>query len=576
MTITAATVLPDVTGLDKTFDYLVPDALAAQVRVGSLVRITLAGRRVGGWVVRLGAPSPDVAVSKLVPIAAWSGHGPDASTIDLARWAATRWGTDRLRPFLVTAGPHTRVRAIGASVRRSAGPLPGVGAGVRRLIDDGGGVVRISPTDDVLPVVLALAERGTSLVIHPGHDARMLLAAQLRAVGLTVAVVPDDWALAAAGTDVVLGGRAAAWAPAPQLAGVMVIDEHDESLQEERTPTWHARDVAIERSARAGVPCVLVSPCPTVTALAWSGARWMRPSVADERSGWPIIDVVDRTDEEPWKRSLLTSRLIEALRDPSLTVVCVHNTPGRARLLACRSCRSLITCERCEAAVAQTDDGTLACHRCGIVRPPVCQRCGSGAMANVRPGVTRLREELEVAASRSVVAVTGESDDLPAAGVYVGTEAVLHRVRSADVVAFLDIDAELLAPRYRAAEQAIALLVRAARLVGPRSGGGRIIVQTFSPEHPVIQSALLADPGRLAKVEAARRRDLGLPPFSALARVSGTGADEFVAASGLPAAPDGDGFLVRAPSWDGLGPVLAATPRPKGSRLRIEVDPARR
>jgi primosomal protein N' (replication factor Y) len=246
-------------------------------------------------------------------------------------------------------------------------------------------------------------------------------------------------------------------------------------------------------------------------------------------------------------------------------------------LLACRSCRSLIVCERCEAAVEQRDDGALWCRRCGTDRPPVCQHCGSGALANVRPGVSRLRDELQAAANRPVVAVTRDSPMTPdTAGVYVGTEAVLHRVDEADVVAFLDFDAELLAPRYRAAEHAMALLVRAARMLGPRADGGRLLVQTFTPRHPVIDAALFTDPGRLAKVEAARRRDLQLPPFSALARVSGAGALEFVAATGLAAAPDGDGVLVRADTWEHLGPVLATTARPKGSKLRIEVDPARR
>ena len=102
-----------------------------------------------------------------------------------------------------------------------------------------------------------------------------------------------------------------------------------------------------------------------------------------------------------------------------------------------------------------------------MLRPPVCLVCGAGRFANLRPGVTRLREELEAAANRPAVLVTGRDDERPApAGVYVGTEAVLHRVDRADTVAFLDFDREVLAPRYRAAEQAFALLVRAARLVG--------------------------------------------------------------------------------------------------------------
>jgi primosomal protein N' (replication factor Y) len=196
-------------------------------------------------------------------------------------------------------------------------------------------------------------------------------------------------------------------------------------------------------------------------------------------------------------------------------------------------------------------------------------------MALMKPGVTRLREELEAAANRPVVSVTGDTEALQASDVYVGTEAVLHRVRGIDVVAFLDIDAELLAPRYRAAEQTMALLVRAGRLVGPRDAGGRVLVQTFVPRHVVLQAAVLADPGRVTDDELQRREMLGLPPFRALAVVEGADAMEFAAATGLECAPTAKGAMVRADSWLELGHALAVTPRPKGSRLRVEVDPPR-
>jgi primosomal protein N' (replication factor Y) len=213
--------------------------------------------------------------------------------------------------------------------------------------------------------------------------------------------------------------------------------------------------------------------------------------------------------------------------------------------------------------------------RCGTVRPVVCQNCGSGAMAVLRAGASRMREEIEAAAGRPVGMVTGDTDELPATDVFVGTEAVLHRAGSADVVAFLDLDAELLAPRYRAAEQAMTLLVRAARLLGPRAGGGRILVQTFLPRHEVLQAVLHADPGRVTKVELERRQLLGLPPFAALAAISGDGAADFAAGTGLELTESNGDVLVRAATWEGLGRALAETPRPKGSRLRIEVDPAR-
>ena len=148
------------------------------------------------------------------------------------------------------------------------------------------------------------------------------------------------------------------------------------------------------------------------------------------------------------------------------------------------------------------------------------------------------------------------------------------------MVAFLDIDHELLAPRYRASEQAMALLVRGARLVGARGGGGRLLVQTFLPRHEVLQAALLADPGRLADIERARRRALDLPPFAALAEVSGAGSDEWAAAlravAGIAVGGGVSRYLVRAPTWDALGAALGTTPRPPRSRIRVAVDPPRR
>ena len=466
-----ARVVPDVTGLDKQFDYIVPDPLRDRVTIGAMVRVPLHGRRIGGWVVALGPPDGSVSLARLVPLAKWSGIGPSIDIIDLGRWAAHRWAAGRLRPLLVAASPPAMVGSLPATTAR------------RDLVEQEVSlprVIRLPPAADQLAVIVEALGRGPALVIHPSVDEARRLAARLREAGYTSAVHPEQWARASGGVDVVIGGRSAVWSACAALRTIVVLDEHDESLQEERSPTWHARDVAIERARRAGVPCVLVSPCPSATALHWAGSSLRRPSVSEEREGWPILEVVDRTKEEPWKRSLLTSPLIQHLRQSSQRVICVHNTKGRARLLACRTCNALQRCERCEAAVVQDDSGSLVCRRCDTVRPVVCQNCGSGALALIRPGVSRLREEIEAAAGRPVGVVTGDTDSLPDCDVLIGTEAVLHRARHADVVAFLDLDAELLAPRYRAGEQAMALLARAARLAGGRAGGGRLLVQTSS------------------------------------------------------------------------------------------------
>ncbi len=380
-----------------------------------------------------------------------------------------------------------------------------------------------------------------------------------------------------------LGARAAALAPVRDLAAAIVLDEHDESLREERAPTWNARDLVLERARRAGAPCVLVSPCPSLEALA-AGPE-TTPSRAVEREGWPVLDILDRRDEDPVRGGLLGERLVPVLRSVGAgvggPVVCVLNRRGRSRLLACDGCGELARCEEHRVPLVQAEEGALDCPVDGVRRPMVCDACGGLRFRNLRAGVARVREELEALAARPVCEVDAETPaaEVAAADVLVGTEAVLHRVDRASQVVFLDVDQELLAPRMRAAEQAMALLVRAARLVGPRSRGGRLVVQTRQPGHEVLQAVLHADPGRLVEAEAARRRLLGLPPYAALAQVSGAAAAEFVDRLGAPEGVDvlgpRDGaWLVRADGPEALADALASVERPAG-RLRIEVDPAR-
>jgi primosomal protein N' (replication factor Y) len=569
-----ARVLPDVRGFDKTFDYLVPEQLRSRVRVGTIVRVPLHGRRVGGWVVGLGTEPP--AGVALRPIAKVTGWGPPAELIELAEWAAWRWA-GHPAALLGAASPP----AVVAGLPLPPQPATPVPAPLDDLaieaLDRERAVLRLPPAADPVDLALAAAGRRPALVVTPSVGQARLLTARLRRAGVPVARYPTEWALGAAGATVV-GARAAAWAPVGGLGAVVVIDEHDEALQEERAPTWHGRDVAVERARRAGVPCVLASPVPSLEALAWGPL--LTPSRQAEREGWPLLEIVDRRGDDPARPTLLSAALVRHLRSER-RVVCVLNTAGRARLLACLSCGDLARCEHCGAAVTQGDDGRLRCPRCEAERPLVCRHCGAARMKTLRPGVTRLREELEAAAGTPVVAATKTTagEPLPEARIYVGTEAVLHQVPATDVVAFLDIDHELLAPRYRANEQALGLLARGARLVGPRATGGRLLVQTRQPHHEVLAAVLHADPGRLTGTELARRTALRFPPAAALAAISGEGAAAFVAALGTPLGVDilgpADGrWLLRAPDHQTLCDALAVTPRPPG-RLRVEVDPLR-
>lgn len=609
-------VLPDVPAVDRLLDYSVPARWAAQVRVGSVVRIPLQGRRVRGWIYELDRrPPPGVTLRAITKL---SGLGPDAAMLALAEWAAWRWAGRRLS-FIRAATPERAVwdlpaaPALPGSSERAALVPAQPGAAARPAVEaaslaaaafaaaqgDGASpvqVVRWPPGLERVAFAREALRDGPALLLTPSQAEADALARALRAEGHHIARAPQDWAAGAAGATVI-GSRAAVWAPVAGLRRVVVFDEHDERYQDERLPTWHARDVAVERARRAGAPVLLVSPLPSLEA-AQAGPLWV-PSRASERDGWPLTTVVDRRELDP-REGLYSAEVIDALRSDR-TVIVVHNRTGRAKLLACTRCGELCRCDECGAAMqstsrrgATTGTAVLRCAAAGHERPEVCSACGATRLAVLRPGVGRVREDIEAlvgepvgevsaagttVSDRSVTEDGGGDRSPPAADprVWVGTEAVLHRVRRAGTVIVLDLDQELLAPRFRAAERTLALLALAGRVVGGRRRDGRLVVQTRQPDHEVVQAVVHAEPSRWAEPEGARRRQLGLPPFNAVALIEGEGAEEFVTSLAAETAlqiqgPTEGRYLVRAPASAALADALMQVQRPL-ARLRIVVDP---
>ena len=592
----------DVAAVPKLFDYRVPERWAEDVRVGTRVRVELHGRRVGGWVVEDNVTPPEGV--DLHPLKAWSGWGPPPSVVDLAEWAAWRWAGP-ISFFLGVGSPRESVRRLPdvpvtrpSEAHRSASDLGELaGSAVR---SEGSTILRIAPTTDLIDVVLAVVDDaqassrpGGVLVVVPAVGWAERLCARLVRRGY---LATTDWAQARAGWPIVVGSRGAAWAPLPRLAAALVLDAHDESYREESAPTYSAVDVITERARREGCPCVLTSPCPPVVTSA--GRALAALPAAAERAGWSTLENVDRRGADPRSgmfseefvrlaRSVLDAPDVISGRGP---LVCFYDRTGRARILACAQCGELGQCTTCGAAVAQSASG-LRCPRCGSERPVVCAACGRMRMKTLRAGVTRLREEVAALLGVEVGEVAGASrlEDVPPAPVLIGTEAVLHRVRRAAAVVFLDIDLHLLAPRFSATDETLSLLVHASRLVGPRRGlaSARVLVQTRVPDHPLLLAVARGEPADVFDAEESMRAGAGLPPFSALAAVSGQLAPGYVDA--LRGAGAGGGgsdrtvtfselgeerYLVQAPGHAELCDLLASVPRPPGRGLRVEVDPA--
>ncbi|CAB4963254.1 unannotated protein [freshwater metagenome] len=617
MTLRVVRVRPDLPAIDRSFDYLVPDALAHQISVGAIVRIPLHGRRVRGWVVE-DFVQPETEISRILPLLKVVGAGPPPEILDLGRWAARRWIGPDVSFFGSASPPNAAVPNAAAESFSSGGDSASQGSSHSRLR-----VIAWPPSMDRRPLLDGLLPAsGSSIVIVPDVGRLNSLIKYLTRAGRVVHVMHATrtaaertlaWSEARKGNCVIVGGRGAVWAPVPDLAAMIVLDESDDTLQEERSPTWHARDIAIERARRCGAACTLVAAIPSAVAVSLV-EDVERPERSDESAGWARVEVVDLRDEAPGQ-GLLTDALARALHkcvDAGERALLVMNRKGRARLLACGACNELARCEGCGAAVVEVQSGetsavstdssaaevsrSLLCPVCSTARAWLCAGCGSTRLRVLRSGVSRIRDDLAALLPRSTVLDVDASTDvdlaaLREADVLVGTEAVLHRAprdRPVGLVAFLDLDQELLAPRHRAAEQSATLLARSARLLGPRAEARRLLLQTRLPEHDVVRGVSEADPSIAWISETQRRAALNYPPFGALAQLRGVEEAVAYAANMLRTFPgvtvlgpvaSGASFecLVRCPDSEALSVALLAVnagARALG-RMRVEVDPAR-
>ena len=629
----AVRVLVDEPAIDREFTYLLPPELASgrvKVTVGTVVRVVLNRRRLRGWVTALHAAAP--TGRELVPISGVVGVGPPPHVVELAGWAAWRWAGTRAH-FMRTASSDRVVAGVPNEPASWPAIPPSLSSG--GLADDGSaavaggpaesgrpdgistpewaqlawardqpvpGAVRLGPCADEWPLVTEALRHGRLLVLVPTVAWAAKLAGRLRRAGVETALAPRDWARAAV-AHAVVGTRSAAWAPCGRLDAVLVLDEHDEAYQSEAAPTWNAREVAIERARRDGARCLLAGPMPSPDALAHCAQAAGKAELAvitaarpAERDAWPRVQIADRRRDDPATGEWCGEALADLLRAGS-RVVCVLNRTGRARLAYCNSCGELAR-SRATGRALRLDKQQFTDPDSGETRPAVCESCGATRFRRARVGVKGVAAEMERLTQRRVVQVIGEGvrretdtgDGGPQAGLpasteaalYIGTEAALHRVRSADTVAFVDFDQELMAPRYRAAEEAFALLLRAARLVGPRSAGGRILVQTRLPAHPVLVAAADSDPGDWIRSEYERRAQMRQPPASAWALVSGVAAPGYIEnlsaspqAGALDIAGPADGtWRIRSDDRAALLDALVDAERPSG-RLRVAVDPMR-
>ncbi len=362
----------------------------------------------------------------------------------------------------------------------------------------------------------------------------------------------DTWrAIAKGEAPVVVGARSALFLPYPALGVIIVDEEHDQAYKQEEGAIYHARDMAVARAHLGGVPIVLVSATPSLeTKVNADSHRYARIELPARHGGavLPAIDLVDLRRDRPPARRWLAPSLHKALTQTLAggeQAMLFLNRRGYAPLTLCRACGHRMQCPNCTAwLVEHRLARKLQCHHCGLQQPlpPACPHCGEeGTMAPCGPGVERIAEEVAdlfpdartaIMASDTLFGPRAIQEMVRKIGdheldIVIGTQVMAkgHHFPMLTLVGVVDADLGLNGGDLRAGERTYQLLHQVAGRAGRGERPGRVMLQTFMPEHPVMQALAAGDRDGFYQLEAEMRQEAGMPPFGRLAALIVSGED---------------------------------------------------
>nr|WP_240655114.1 primosomal protein N' [Rhodovarius crocodyli] len=362
----------------------------------------------------------------------------------------------------------------------------------------------------------------------------------------------DTWrAVAEGAAPVLVGARSALFLPFPDLGLIIVDEEHETAFKQEDGVVYHARDMAVVRARFSQAPCVLVSATPSLETIAnVEAGRYTELTLPTRHGGasLPSIEVLDLRATPPERGRFLAPPLIEAIEQTLARgeqAMLFLNRRGYAPLTLCRTCGHRMQCPNCTAwLVEHRAQRRLQCHHCGHAEPipPRCPECNAEhSLTAIGPGVERVQEEAALLfpdARRLVMA----SDNIPGPAaaaeaarriedrevdLVIGTQIVAKgwHFPHLTLVGVVDADLGLAGGDLRAAERTVQLLHQVAGRAGRAEAPGRVLLQSFSPEHPVMQALLTHDIGRFVAEEKAQRAPDHWPPYGRLAALVISGED---------------------------------------------------
>ncbi len=377
---------------------------------------------------------------------------------------------------------------------------------------------------------------------------------------------------------VIVGARSALFLPFRDLRLIIVDEEHDGAFKQEEGVIYHARDMAVVRASTGKLPIVLASATPSLeTVVNAQTGRYTRLHLADRHGGaeMPDIQAIDMRQTPPDRGQFLSPPLKEALiagfaaGEQALLFL---NRRGYAPLTLCRACGHRMECPNCSAwLVEHRFDSRLQCHHCGFSarRPTECPSCHEeDSLVPCGPGVERIAEEVshimpdarmmvltsDVATSPSKTAALISQVTNHEIDIVIGTQIVAkgYHFPKLTLVGVVDADLGLNGGDLRAGERTSQQLAQVAGRAGREQTKGRVLMQTYLPEHPVMEALVSGDREAFMAREASMRESLGMPPFGRLVALIVSGPDQAAAIATARelsrTAPKGQGISVLGPA----------------------------
>ena len=624
-----ADIIVNISSLDKSFQYLVPEELAEQIEIGSAVRVPLgkSEKLREGFVIGL-SKEPKIEKDRIKPIGglAEKKNPIEGRLIRLAAWMRVTYGSTMQQALTAVLPVKDRKKSrsrteeleeiAAESITEEEPPL--VTDQVRALE-----AIREEWKNGKRPVLLQgvtgsgktrLYMELTEEVLAQGKQAIILIPEIAlswqtvrrfrRRFGDIVTVMHSRMSggersrqfdrMRAGEAQVVIGPRSALFAPFSDLGLIVVDEEQESSYQSESAPRYDAREAALFRGKEEDARVLFGSATPSVDSR-YRAEQGIYELVRLENrigeSALPAVTIVDmREEKKAGNLSLISRHLEESIRkrlaegEQSMLFL---NRRGFSGVHTCQSCGHVIQCAHCNISLTLHTNGRLVCHYCGysIPLPKACPSCGSPHIRGFRYGTQKVENDLrrlfpDARVLRMDADSTRHKGDYAEilgtfsrreADILIGTQMIVkgHDFPGVTLVGILAADLSLFANDYRAQERTYQLLVQAVGRSGRGEQAGEAIIQTLHPEHECIQQAVAQAYDRFFEDEITTRDLAGYPPAKEMLAIHGASENEAQLHTAMEALYR---FLNReqeVPEEDLIGPAPEVVSRRKNVFLEV-------